>query len=64
MVHLTTEKNPPESPPLQHPIFVQIQNGGHYTGVHFQMDLVKEVSDLELCFRWHFLLIEGWSIVK
>ena len=58
MVHYTTEKNPPpQIPPLQHAIFVQIQNSRHYTGVNVQMDLVLEVSDLGMWFKCRFKLI-------
>ena len=55
MVHYTTEKNP-QNPPLQHAIFVQIHNSRHYTGVNVQMDLVFEVSDLGMCFKFQTYL--------
>jgi len=63
MVHLTTEKYPPESPHCNTPFSGQIQNGRHYTRLNFQMDLVLEVSDIEIRFMCHFQLIEGWLII-
>ena len=61
MVHLTADKNPTESPHCKTLFTGEIQNGRHYARVNIYMDLVLELSDLEIRFKCPFQLNLGWQ---
>ena len=63
MVHHTTEKNPPESPHCNTSFSGEIQNGRQSTDNYIHMDLVLEVSDLEIRFRCRYQLNVGCQII-
>ena len=63
VVHLTTEKNPPESPHCNTSFSGEIQNGRHYTKHNIHMDLVLEEGNLEIRLKCHFQLNVGWPII-